>query len=196
MALEQEVKLPFVTIEAARQTVHAAGGRLVHSRRLLSDTLLDTSDRHLHGAGTALRVRRDGDRAVLTWKGPLHPGPVKSREELETPIGDARTVETMLAALGYSAVFRSQKYREDYDIDGVTVIVDETPFGVFVEIEADPVAIERTAARLGCTPADYRLESYPALWRAWRAAHGLPFADMVFDAAASAPPSDIQRPDR
>jgi adenylate cyclase class 2 len=105
---------------------------------------------------------------------------VKSREELETTVGDAATLMALLAALGYQPFFCSEKYREEYALDQATVTVDETPFGVFVEIEATPETIAHIAARLGRTPADYLLESYPALWRRWCEVHGLGMRDMVF----------------
>jgi adenylate cyclase, class 2 len=178
--IEQEIKLAFETIEAARQAVVTAGGRLVRSRRLLDDQLFDTDEAELRRTGMALRIRRDGDEAVLTWKGPSVPGPVKSREELETSIGDAGTVAAMLAALGYLPRFRSQKFREEYDVDAATVTIDEAPCGIYVEIEAIPEVIDRVAALLGRTPADYCVESYSALWRHWCLARNRPFEDMLF----------------
>lgn len=180
LALEQEIKLPFDTLEAAHQAVHTAGGRLVRSRRLIDDRLFDREDQSLMRAGMALRIRRDGELAVLTWKGPVQPGPVKSREEIETTVGDADTLTSIVQALGFRSWFRGQKYREDYDVDGATVVIDEAPFGVFVEIEATPDAIDAVSMRLGRTRADYRLESYPRLWRQWCEAHGRPAGDMVF----------------
>lgn len=180
MALEQEVKLPFDSLEAARHAVTTAGGRLVLSRRLLDDQLFDSTDGRLRASGTALRVRRDGSQGVITWKGPARPGPVKSREELETTVGNADLLERLLAALGYEPRFRAQKYREDYSVEGATVVIDETPFGVFVEIEATPDEIAAVARRLGRSPADYRLESYPTLWRRWCESQGRPFGDMLF----------------
>src|SRR5687768_1506548 len=114
--LEQEVKLQFDHVEAARQALHTAGGRLVVSRRLIEDRLFDSTGAELHGSGRALRVRRDREAAYLTFKGPVQPGVVKTREELETAIGDASTIESVLAALGFHPIFRSQKYREEYQL--------------------------------------------------------------------------------
>src|SRR5262245_57430716 len=130
--IEQEVKLSFDTIEAARQAVHAAGSRLVVSRRLIDDRLFDTVDSKLGRAGTALRLRRDESRSFLTFKGPVLPGPVKMRDELETLIGDAATIETVLDRLGFRPVFRSQKYREEYVIGVARLAIDEAPFGIFL----------------------------------------------------------------
>jgi adenylate cyclase class 2 len=185
VALEQEVKLAYPDAEAARQAVLTAGGRLVLLRRLIEDRFFDTTDTHLRRAGTTLRVRRDGAHTRLTWKGPIQSGPVKSREELETTVGDAATLVALLAALGYQPFFCSEKYREEYALDEAMVTIDETPAGIFVEIEAIPETIERIAARLGRTPADYQLESYPELWRRWCEMHGLGMRDMVFSASRS-----------
>jgi adenylate cyclase class 2 len=178
--LEQEIKLAFDQIEAARQAVIAAGGRLAVSRRLLDDRLFDTVTLDLRRAGKGLRVRRDADHAFLTFKGPVHASPVKAREELETTVGDASTAEVILRALGFRQVFRSQKYREEYAVGQAHVAIDDTPVGVFVEIEAAPDEIARVATALGRSPDDYLLESYPSLWRRWCEARALAQGDMLF----------------
>ena len=181
MPVEQEIKLVFADVEAARQAVQTAGGRLVVSRRLLDDTLFDTPDGTLREAGSALRIRHDDTRAILTWKGPLLRGPVKSRQELETAVDDGSTLLSIVRALGFEPRFRGQKYREEYELDGAHIAIDEPPFAVFVEIEASPEIIARTAGRLGRTADDYRLESYATLWRRWCEANGLTPRDMLFD---------------
>ena len=108
-------------------------------------------------------------------------GPIKSREEIETTVGDPDVAERVVTSLGYHRRFRAQKYREEYRVGDAHVAVDETPMGVFVEIEATPETIDGVASALGRSPADYRLESYPALWAAWCRAHGRAFGDMLFD---------------
>jgi len=181
VAIEHEVKLAFASVEAARQAVTAAGGRLDVSRRLLDDRLFDTNDQHLRQTGAALRVRRDATRAFVTFKGPVQAGPVKSRQEIETTVGDADVAEALLVSLGFRRWFRSEKYREEYLIGEARVTVDEVPIGVFVEIEAPPPVIDDVARRLGREPSDYRLESYPALQAAWCRTRGREFEDMVFE---------------
>jgi len=178
--VEQEVKLAFESVEAARQAVIAAGGRLVVSRRLLVDTLFDSRDGRLQRERCALRLRRDAGKAFLTFKGPPQPGPVKSREEIETLVGSADVVEALLRALGFQSGFLHEKFREEYDMDAAHVTIDETPIGTFVEIEASPGEIERAAARLGRSQADYRLESYARLFMQWCEARGLTSSEMRF----------------
>ena len=178
--IEQEVKLQFPHVEAARQAISAAGGRLVQSSRLIEDRLFDTSDASLRQAGKTVRVRRDGGTTLITVKGPLQPGVVKSREELETRVDSAAVIEGVLGGLGFHQVFKAQKYREEYELDRAHVTIDQAPVGVFVEIEATPERIEAVTRLLGRTPADYLLDSYPMLWRQWCAAHNRPYDDMLF----------------
>lgn len=181
MALEQEVKLAYPDVEAARLAVTTAGGRLVVSRRLLDDRFFDTHDLRLRRESQALRIRQDGELATLTWKGPPQPGAVKTREEIEADCTNANDLLALLGALGYVPCFRSQKFREEYALGAALVTVDETPFAVFVEVEASPDVIGDVVSRLGRTPADYEVASYVTLWRRWCTARNVPFGDMLFE---------------
>lgn len=158
----------------------------MHARRLQRDTLLDTADRRLLGAGTALRVRADGDRAFLTFKGPVVPGAMKAREEIETEAASAEALLAICAALGFTPGFRYEKYREEFTLPGVVIAVDDTPVGVFVEVEGDEAAIHTVAAQLGFTAADYVTASYRALFLA-SAAAAAGARDMTFPAGSAAP---------
>jgi adenylate cyclase class 2 len=170
LPLEQEVKLAFESVEAAERAVDRAGGRLAVSRRPLADTLFDTQDGALRRRHSALRLRRDGTRTLVTYKGPPAASPVKSREELETSMGHAETATAILEALGFRPWFQYEKHRAEYVLGAVRIAIDETPMGVFIEIEGPPDDIAQTTALLGRTTDDYCLESYPALYRKWQAA--------------------------
>lgn len=144
------------------------------------DTIVDTEDGALVGRGCALRVRDDGDAtAVLTFKGPVAPGPLKVREEIETPAASPDRLLRILARLGYTPVFRYEKYREEFAVPGAVVAVDETPIGTFVEIEGEADAIHDCARRLGKSPDDYVTASYRSLFLG-AAGPERPAGDMVF----------------
>jgi hypothetical protein len=83
-------------------------------------------------------------------------------------------------------VFRAEKYREEYDVSGATVTIDDTPVGVFIEIEAAAAVIPIVTSLLGRTPGDYRLESYPRLYLQWCEERKLTPGDMVFEGGGSA----------
>src|SRR2546421_9252857 len=99
--LEREIKLSFDTAEAARAAVLATGATPLHGRRLQEDCLLDTTNDDLRRRRSALRVRQDGGRCVLTFKGPVQQATVKVREELETIVGDGTLLMGILAELGF-----------------------------------------------------------------------------------------------
>jgi adenylate cyclase, class 2 len=180
--LEREVKLRFESAEAARAAVVATGATPVHGRRLQEDCLLDTATEDLRRRRSALRVRMDGGRSILTFKGPVQPALVKVREELETIVGDGHLLLRVLEELGFHVWFRYQKYREEFAIDDCIVAVDETPVGVFVEIEGGDRGIAQMAQALGRGPADYLLESYRGLFVQHCEQRGVPATDMIFDA--------------
>lgn len=181
-ALESEVKLRFESAEAARTAVMATGATPVHGRRLQEDSLLDSAGQDLRQRRSALRVRVDGGRSLLTFKGPVQPGAVKVREELETVVGDGHLLLRVLEELGFHVWFRYQKYREEFAIDDCIVAIDETPVGVFVEIEGGQDGIARVARALGRGPSDYMLESYRGLFVQHCERSGVPARDMLFDA--------------
>ena len=180
------MKLRFPSAGDARARVLALGAAPARARRLQHDVILDTLDRRLLASGTTLRVRADGERAFLTFKGPVVPGVVKAREEIETEAASAEALLAIGAALGFQPAFRYEKYREEFTVPGVVIAVDDTPIGVFVEIEGDEPTIHALAARLGFSSADYVTASYQSLFLA-SALAGDGARDMIFPVAPVAP---------
>lgn len=185
MALEREIKLRFDTADDARARIVALGATPLRGRRLQEDALLDTADETLRRQRSVLRVRHDGGRSILTFKGPPQPGAMKLREEHETMAADGDALLTILQSLGLHIWFRYQKFREEFASEDVVIAIDETPVGVFVEIEGGEAHIEDTARALGRTPDDYITDSYRMLFLLYREAHGGTGPDMVFPEPAS-----------
>jgi adenylate cyclase class 2 len=127
-----------------------------------------------------LRVRTENGKSRLTFKGPVQPGLMKVREELETVVGDGAILLRVLEELGLHVWFRYEKYREEFAHEDVIVAIDETPVGVFVEIEGGEQGIAAMAEALGRTPDDYILDSYRGLYLRYREEHRLSGPDMVF----------------
>jgi len=184
---EVEIKLRVASAPAARRILRMAGF-LVQKRRIFEDNLVfDTADLALRTAGKLLRVRKAGRNALVTYKGPATPGKHKSREELEVAVSDAPKTTVLFERLGFSRVFRYQKYRTEYarPRERGIVTLDETPIGCFLEIEGAPDWIDRTARRLGFQESDYITGSYGGLYLGLRQQQaGLP-ADMVFPKRAT-----------
>ncbi len=179
--LEREIKLRFDSVEAAREAVLAAGATPLLGRRLQEDSLLDTEDESLRRRRCVLRVRVENGKSRITFKGPVQPSIIKVREELETVVGDGQVLLCILETLGLHVWFRYEKYREEFSHEDVTVAVDETPVGVFVEVEGTENGIIAMADALGREPADFVVDSYRGLFLKYRDELGLNGTDMVFD---------------
>jgi adenylate cyclase class 2 len=182
--LEREIKLRFGSADEARQAVIAAGATPMYGRRLQEDALLDTEDEQLRRQRCVLRVRMENGKSRITYKGPVQPSVMKVREELETVVGDGEMLLRVFGELGMHVWFRYEKYREEFSHEDVIVAIDETPVGIFVEIEGSEHGIADMTLALGRTPADYIVDSYRSLFLQYRCECGISGSDMVFDPGA------------
>ena len=108
---------------------------------------------------------------------------MKVREEVETLVGDGEALLRVLEELGLHVWFRYEKFREEFCHEDVIVAVDETPVGVFVEIEGSEGGITGMAQALGKSAGDYVLDSYRGLYLQLREQFGLSGGDMLFEPA-------------
>jgi len=111
-----------------------------------------------------LRLRRTEGRAVLTFKerGP-DASPIKRQREDETEVADADALALILDALGYRPALVYEKRRATWRLAGAEVVLDELPFGLFLEIEGEEDAIDAAEKLLGLETAEVEHATYPAL---------------------------------
>ena len=180
---ENEIKLAVADAPSGRGLLRAAGFRVSKSRVFESNLVFDTADRGILHAGALLRLRHVKACGVLTYKGAVDDGGFhKSRQEVESEVEDPAAVRFILERLGYQPVFRYDKFRTEFARPGESgmATVDETPIGVFLELEGSPRWVDRTARKLGFSPADYITRSYGRLYTEFCEAHGITPGDMVF----------------
>ena len=166
---ENEIKLAVADAVAGRSLLRRAGFRVARRRVFEANTVFDTPKLALRRTSRLLRVREAGRAVTLTFKGRPLPGPHKKREEIETSLSDPGRFAAILARLGFHAVFRYEKYRTEFRTGhspGVATL-DETPIGVYLELEGPPEWIDRTAERMGFSRRDYITASYGRLYLDW-----------------------------
>jgi adenylate cyclase class 2 len=186
--IETEVKIRFSgNTGAAYELIEQLGYAVQIPRTLEADQLFDRPDASLRGSDQVLRLRvesgADGKRWKLTYKGPAA-GELryKSREEIETRVADGDNLMLILARLGYIPSFRYEKYRTTFAASqhpGI-ITVDETPLGIFLELEGPKEWIDNTAKGLGFSASDYVTCSYATLWRQYLEGHSTGSENMVF----------------
>jgi adenylate cyclase, class 2 len=182
---EIEVKIPVASLAAVREKLRAGGASLRTAAHDESNVLFDDADRRLSGSGRTIRLRRATGRVVLTYKGAARfQGGAKMREERETEVSSDEETRAILAGLGLEPRFRYDKRREEWDSEGAVVALDETPIGLFVEVEGDPATIRRVVTLLGLDASESVPYSYAELYARRRKEDPSLPPDMVFPADA------------
>ncbi len=118
----------------------------------------------LEGQNAVVRIRRTGTRALLTYKRRIASDlPVKQQIEHETTVGDAAEVESILQNLGIEPQLVYEKRRRTWNFRSVEIVLDELPFGLFMEIEGSITGIAEAEMFLGIEDLEVELETYPRL---------------------------------
>jgi len=109
---------------------------------VLLDAYFDFASHELRGGDRGLRIRRqngpDGEKVIVTYKGPREDSPFKSRQEIETSVGEFDFMSKILLALGMKKNIVIEKKRDVWLYGGCEVCLDELPLlGTFVEVEGE-----------------------------------------------------------
>lgn len=165
MSREIEAKFYVRRLSAIENQLRSGGARLIMPRVHEINLRFDLPDGSLRARGQALRLRRD-QQTILTFKGAAkHRDGVLSRDEIEVEVNDFDAARELLEALGYAVSAVYEKYRTTYELKGLHIMLDELPYGDFVEIEGpNEEAVRALAAGLGLDPAAAIPTSYLALF--------------------------------
>ena len=183
---EIEIKLRVVDLGALRAQLKRLRAREIVPRTYELNTLYDTTRQGLRRLGRLIRIRIErpaphGNKtsatsaqpAVLTYKGPARDhrsrALFKVKEEAEVSVTDSQELARILRGLGLRPSFRYEKFRTTFalpTIRGLKIELDETPVGIFLELEGPTASIDRAARLLGYARKDYSNLSYGALYLA------------------------------
>jgi len=193
---DQEIEAKFFVRRLAEieKRLQQSGAHLVHSRTLEMNWRFDTPQGDMRRDNRVLRLRRDQD-VHLTYKdqSEIQSGAL-SRREIEFSASDFDSARKFLEALGYDVVFIYEKYRTTYSLSprpttvskssksqAVQFMLDELPYGNFVEIEGESDALEPAAVELGLAWKTAIPASYHALFERVREVRTFSFRDLTFE---------------
>jgi adenylate cyclase class 2 len=185
---EREAKFCVRSVAPIEKQLGAMAARLVEPRVFELNLRFDDPQRSLRARGRVLRLRRDAG-AWLTYKGPSQPGSgVTDRVELETAVADIDTLKKILEQLGFIQIAVYEKYRTVYELGGCEVMLDELPYGDFIEVEGpETQSIRDVADRLGLRWEAAVQTSYLGLWESYCVGAGLRPDQLTFDALGGVP---------
>jgi adenylate cyclase class 2 len=151
---ETEAKFYVHDLNKIRLRLEELGARLLQERVLETNIRFDLPGAPLRGQGRVLRLRRDTVVRFTYKSASTNQDGVLSREEIEFTVGDFEQAKRFLEALGYEKLVYYEKYRTTYALQpsegSIYIMLDELPYGNFVEIEGETVeSIRLLAGRLG-----------------------------------------------
>ena len=159
--IEKKYRIENAEAERLRGRLSAAGAE-ARGEEFEENTLY--AGPGLEGGNRVLRLRRVNGRAVFTFKEQIAgTSDVKRRREDETGVADADALAAILDALGYRPAVVYEKRRTTWLVAGVEVVIDELPFGLFVEIEGDEELILEAERLLDLAAMQAEHRSYPQL---------------------------------
>lgn len=203
MAKEREIKLRIEDLPALRRALRKLGALVVTPRVFELNVVFDAPTFDLAKRDHLLRIRTEVSRrgtagtktrVLVTFKRPMSVAGSKStgerhkvREETELEVSDENALTGIFQGLGLNATFRYEKFRTTFRLPasqrwakGLLIELDETPIGVFVELEGPASAIDQAAHSLGFQTKDYILANYMVLYREYCRSRGDEPRDMLF----------------
>jgi adenylate cyclase class 2 len=223
---EIELKFPVADLAHLESLLPGLGFLLDTPRTFEQNTLYDTPARTLRESRELLRIRRYGDIWTLTHKripsqspdsDPNAAARYKVRIETETQLSDGPALGAIFQQLGYSPVFRYEKFRTEWSqvtstiegplFSGVPdsadfvspnprchLVIDETPIGDYAELEGPPAWIDDTLFKLGVDPNTCLTDSYGKLFLTWKQRTGSAAENLTFDEIPFAAPVEALQP--
>ena len=180
---ETEIKLHVKDLGKLATRLEALGATLTSPRTYETNLRFDTPAGTLSAQEQVLRLRQDA-QSRLTYKGPtLSVDGVAQRNEIELTVSDFDATRLLIEALGYQQVASYEKYRTTYQLGDLHIMLDEMPYGDFIEIEGnDTHRILGLVERLSLNVGKAVKMSYLEIFRQLCDATELDASQLKFDA--------------
>ncbi|HEX3100210.1 MAG TPA: class IV adenylate cyclase [Pyrinomonadaceae bacterium] len=127
-------------------------------------------ENYLHRGGlvdernAVLRLRKTNERTIFTYKEKvLSDSDFKHQIEFETEVSDVEATEHIIEKLGYKLSAVYEKHRKTWQLGNVEVVLDELPFGYYMEIEGAIEDILEAEKLLGAEDLETEIRGYPRL---------------------------------
>ena len=118
----------------------------------------------LDEAGAILRIRVIDGKGILTYKRRIkNDSAIKHQVEHETAFANVEEMREIVANLGFKPRLIYEKIRKTWRLGAAAIMLDELPFGMFMEIEGSIAEIGEVETALGIEDLAVENETYPRL---------------------------------
>ena len=161
---ETEIKLLTPDIDLVRANLSRKGANLIRKRTHEFNLRFDHPSLDLISKRVVLRLRRD-QKNTLTYKdNATFKDSIISRYELETTVDSFDNTKNILLKMGFNVTDSYEKFRTTYSFQNVEIVLDELPYGNFVEIEGTHNDITETIQQLDLSATSRINHSYLQLF--------------------------------
>lgn len=177
---ETEAKFCVARLASIEARLKAMSAPQIQPRTQELNLRFDLPRGQLQRAGRVLRLRRDKSVRLTYKEGARVLAGASSRYEVEFAVSDFDSAQEFLEGLGYHVVFTYEKYRTTYQHGNTQIMLDELPYGDFIEIEGELDQIQAVVRELALRADAAIPVSYHALFQRLTTARGLKFRDLTF----------------
>ncbi len=184
---ETEVKFFVRDLKRIEMRLQELEAHLIQPRVHEVNLRFDNEQGDLRKNFKVLRLRQDTE-AKFTFKGPSQEraGGVLTRKEIEFTVGSFEAAKEFLELLGFVPVVFYEKYRTTFEFHGVHIMLDELPYGTFVEIEGENIdTLQNVAGLLNLNWNAIVRAGYHALFERIIGKYGLEPSQLSFEALKS-----------
>ena len=159
--IEKKYRLGPADREAVIAALNEEAAEFV-GREFEENTIFSNDD--LRSKDSIVRIRKTENRSLLTFKRRIeNQFDVKQQIEHETEISDPVATEAIIAELGLKPALVYEKYRDTWRFRSVEIVIDELPFGNYMEIEGSITSIKEAEMMLGLEDLTTEHDTYPHL---------------------------------
>ncbi len=108
------------------------------------------------------QIKIQNRKSEIRWRLPTKSA-IKHQQEEETEVANGDAMHAILTELGYYRGLVYEKRRARWHVGAAKVVIDELPFGLFMEIEASEKEIRRVERLLDAEDLPAVMETYPSL---------------------------------
>lgn len=134
--MEIEIRAKIKNQNEIKKKLQGLGAKLIKDTKQIDKYFGEMSLYRKIGYSFLMRVRKEGNKTFLTYKG-AKMNKDGIWEEYEFSINDSKAAEAMLKDMGLEKITEIRKKRTEYKLNGLTICLDAIEgLGNFVEIES------------------------------------------------------------
>ncbi len=168
---EIELKVIFKNFKDIKKKLRDLKAKKINPKSFEKNIIYDHKNINLKRKGVLLRLRKFGKKNILTLKkASKGKEGFKVREEINLDVESFGKTETILKSLGFFETFSYEKWRENYAYKGLTISLDETKVGNFMEVEGEYEDILNFLKEIGVSKENTLTLTYMDLFKSLKKA--------------------------